>query len=209
MAEKKAKRADRPAEASAPPPDQAQRDRILSELDRNLLVEAAAGTGKTTCMVGRMVALLASGRVATRGLAAVTFTRKAAAEMRARFQVELERRARSAAGPERENLARALGTVEQCFLGTIHSFCARLLRERPVEAGVDPAFEELDEEADGRLREEAWREFAAALHAARDPALEALDALGLAPGELETSFARYVEFPDVAEWPSEAVPLPD
>ena len=76
------------------PPDQDQRDLIVRELDKTMLVEAAAGTGKTTAMIGRMVALLAAGRCRTDSLAAVTFTRKAAAELRARFQIELEKAAR-------------------------------------------------------------------------------------------------------------------
>ena len=124
-------------------PDQDQRDLILKELARNCLVEAAAGTGKTTSMVGRMVALLGAGQCKIRTLAAVTFTRKAAAQLRGRFQVSLEKALREASGPEKERFGRALAKIEQCFIGTIHSFCARLLRERPVEAGVDLAFEEI------------------------------------------------------------------
>ena len=108
-------------------PDQDQRDLILKELDRNVLVEAAAGTGKTASMVARMAALIREGKCVPGTMAAVTFTRKAAAELRTRFKVEL--------GDAFEHL-------EQCFVGTIHSFCARLLRERPVEAGVDVSFVE-------------------------------------------------------------------
>ena len=116
-----------------PPPDQNQRDRIAKELDTTMLVEAAAGTGKTTSMIGRMVALLESGRCrSVEHMAAVTFTRKAAAELRARFQVALEKRAASAEGSARKNLGEAASHIERCFIGTIHSFCARLLRERPV-----------------------------------------------------------------------------
>ena len=110
-----------------------------------MLVEAAAGTGKTTAMIGRMVALLASGKCRTDTLAAVTFTRKSTAELRARFQIDLEKAARAAKGEDRARLDAAVATVERCVIGTIHSFCARLLRERPVEAGVDVGFQELDE----------------------------------------------------------------
>ena len=62
-------------------------------------------------------------------LAAVTFTRKAAAEMKARFQLEMERacRAETDSG-RRERLAAGLREIERCFIGTIHSFCALLLR---------------------------------------------------------------------------------
>src|SRR5438128_708894 len=65
-----------------PPPDQVERDRISHELDTTMLVEAAAGTGKTTSMIGRMLALLREGKCRIDTLAAVTFTRKAAAELR-------------------------------------------------------------------------------------------------------------------------------
>ena len=109
--------------------DESQRELIVGELDRNIIVEAAAGTGKTTCMVDRMVALLESGTCENvRTLAAVTFTRKAAAELRSRFRLRLEEAARDSSGAVEENLGRALAGVEQCFIGTIHSFCARLLR---------------------------------------------------------------------------------
>ena len=71
------------------PPDQDQRDMIRERLDSTILVEAAAGTGKTTSMMGRMVALIANGRCAVDKMAAVTFTRKAAAELRVKFQSAL------------------------------------------------------------------------------------------------------------------------
>ncbi len=179
---------------------------IVNDLDRNMLVEAAAGTGKTASMVERMVALLAGGRCKEiRTLAAVTFTRKAAAELRARFQVRLERAVREAAGEERERLEKALANIEQVFIGTIHSFCARLLRERPVEAGVDLAFEEIDEDVDQRLRSEAWEELSATLLIEDAEDLRAqLDRLGLALEDLENSFLRFADFPDVDEWPAPA-----
>ena len=76
------------------PPDWPQRELVESELETNMLVEAAAGTGKTTKIVDRMVALVGSGKCRLENMAAVTFTRKAASELRTRFQLELERRAR-------------------------------------------------------------------------------------------------------------------
>ena len=189
--------------ASAPP-DQAGRERILKELDRNLLVEAAAGTGKTTSMVGRMVELIAQGKCRQPGaMAAITFSRKAAAELRGRFQVALETAHRQAGGERQQRLAKALAGTEQCYIGTIHSFCARLLRERPVEAGVDVAFREVDDLEDARLREESWEDFCARL-VADDPEelLEGLDRLGLALRDLRSAFLRFADYPDVDEWPA-------
>ena len=191
--------------------DRQERERIPRELDRNLLVEAAAGTGKTTAMVGRMVALLRCGRCpGVRQLAAVTFTRKAAAELRARFQLALERAAAEAEGEEATRLRAALEGLEQGFVGTIHAFCARLLRERPVEAGVDLAFEEIDEDVDLRLRHEAWDELTARELAGETPGLiEQLDQLGLSLTDLRAAFVGFADYPDVEIWPVGESTLPD
>ncbi|MEA2064634.1 MAG: UvrD-helicase domain-containing protein, partial [Gemmatimonadota bacterium] len=188
-----------------PAPDQGQRDLILTELDRNVLVEAAAGTGKTASMVGRMVALLAGGKCEIGCMAAVTFTRKAAAELRGRFQVELERALRSSGGQKKQRLEAALEHIEGSFIGTIHSFCARLLRERPVEAGLDPAFEEIEEDEDSRIRREAWQEYAARLlaHDSRGRLAE-LERSGIEFSELVDNFCKFADCPDVDCWP-----LPD
>jgi ATP-dependent helicase/nuclease subunit A len=183
---------------------------IQRALTDSMLVEAAAGTGKTTSMVQRMVALLATETCASiRTLAAVTFTRKAAAELRSRFHLALEAAAREATGGEKARLQRALGQVEQCFIGTIHSFCARLLRERPVEAGVDLAFQELEEEEEALLRDEAWEEYTARVFAEGAPEADALAAVGLELRDLQSSFSRFVGYPDVEEWPAPEMGLPN
>ena len=183
------------------PPDHSTREGILTRLDTTLLVEASAGTGKTTSMVGRMIALLEQGKCEVSGLAAVTFTRKAAAELRSRFQARLEQSVSEQIGLERERLATALRGIEGCFVGTIHSFCGRLLRERPIEAGVDPTFQVLEPDVDETLREEAWREYVAALFARRDPLLKNLLELGLEPGQLRDAFDRFAGSTDV-QWPA-------
>ena len=149
--------------------DQKERHSVERELDTTMLVEAAAGTGKTTCMVNRMVALLAADKCKIQEMAAVTFTRKSAAELRSRFQVALEDAVRRSDGHTKKCLEDALAHVEQCFTGTIHAFCARMLRERPVEAEVDVAFQESDEIADALLRDKAWDEYIARLHESESP----------------------------------------
>jgi len=208
-----AKQMNRPAAlgkaGSQVAPDQAERDLITRELEKNVLVEAAAGTGKTTSLIARMINLIRAGRCPIDKLAAVTFTRKAAAELRSRFQVGLERATREAVGIERERLAEAAAHVERCFVGTIHSFCARLLRERPVEAGVDPEFIELDEEKDRELRRRAWSEHVARLIANDDPLLAGLEDLGLDITELSSTFEQFADYPDVVEWPADEIALPD
>jgi ATP-dependent helicase/nuclease subunit A len=192
-----------------PLPDQAARDLVEAALDRNLLVEAGAGSGKTESLARRMAAGIAAGRYEVEGMAAVTFTRKAAAELRARFQLDLERRLGSEADAgRRRRLETALARLERLFAGTIHAFCAHLLRERPVEAGVAPGFTELDDLEDDVQRRAAWRRYCERERAAGSPAFAALLEADLAPKDLDDAFATVCRFPEVAFPPGDA-PMPD
>ena len=130
------------------PADQADRDRIANDLDTTLLVEAGAGSGKTTSLVGRLLALIESG-IRVDQIAAITFTNKAADEMKERFRLALEKAYWKSEDHslERERLSEAMGNLDLIFIGTIHSFCGSILRERPIEAGLDPSFEELTKKA--------------------------------------------------------------
>ncbi|MBN2717815.1 MAG: UvrD-helicase domain-containing protein [Deltaproteobacteria bacterium] len=184
------------------PPDQSARDMIKSALDRNILVEAAAGTGKTTSMVGRMVALIRTGACkSVSEIAAITFTRKATAELQNRFQVALEEAARDAEGDEKARLQNALSQIEQCTIGTIHAFCAKLLRERPVEAGVDPDFQEVEEDDANRLANDAWDQFCASLFEGDSDLLRQIQERGIELRQLKDSFGNFVKYADVDEWP--------
>lgn len=185
--------------------DTITRQRIESELDKNFIVEAAAGTGKTTSLVNRMVALVQRGTCRIDQLAAVTFTRKAAAELRERFQAALRNKATDSSITNPEELKRLLAAadqVNQAFVGTIHSFCATLLRERPIEFRVDPAFRELDEKDDRLLREQAWQENIADLIASRDPLLDQLRDLDINRAQLKKCFDQFIEYRDIENWPS-------
>ena len=181
------------------PPDQAARDRVREDLQRNLLVEAGAGSGKTTSLIDRMVALVRSGACPVDRIAAVTFTRKAAAELRQKFQERLEGVAVELPPehPDLPALEKAIRDIDHAFLGTIHSFCARLLRERPLEAGLDPGFREVLETEADRMRREFWVEFLERLATDGDPRLEELERLGIEPDRLEGCFREMVENPDV------------
>jgi ATP-dependent helicase/nuclease subunit A len=138
--------------------DRAARQRIRTSLAESLLVEASAGTGKTTELVARIVSVLASGATTIDHIVAVTFTNKAAGELKLRLRQELDRaRDTVASTAERTNIENALEHLEEASIGTIHSFCAQILRERPVEAVVDPAFEELSKEQASRIFTRAFR----------------------------------------------------
>lgn len=153
---------------AAAPLDWRERRRALEDLDATLLVEAAAGSGKTTLLLGRIVALLRSGRARLPEIAAVTFTEKAATDLKLRLRGELER----------AGLTEPLRELESARIGTIHAFVAGLLRERPVEAGVDPGFTVADPLAARLLQDAAWDAWlpeALAEPAAAEPVREALE----------------------------------
>ncbi len=146
--------------------DAAARDAIHQDLGATLVVEAAAGTGKTTQMIGRIVEVIRTGVAKLDQIVAVTFTEKAAGEMKLRLRTELEkaRSQRVQADPsenaanevERQRFEHALAELEVARIGTIHGFCADLLRERPIEARVDPLFEVAGEDDSDRTFQQAF-----------------------------------------------------
>jgi ATP-dependent exoDNAse (exonuclease V) beta subunit len=139
--------------------DQHDRDLISHALDDTLIVEAAAGTGKTTELVHRIVRVIESGRAEVTEIVSVTFTEKAAGELKLRLREALEesRSVAAAESKERHRLDEAVRRLEEAQISTIHGFCADLLRERPVEARVDPLFAVLTEPQAARLYDAAFQ----------------------------------------------------
>ncbi|MCD6405146.1 MAG: UvrD-helicase domain-containing protein, partial [Planctomycetes bacterium] len=116
--------------------------RVAAEtLDRNMVVRAGAGCGKTATLVWRYINILKQDLAEVGEIAAITFTEKAANELKGRihdrlralFEVE-------SPGPGRERWRRRLQAVESARIGTIHGFCSEILREFPIQAGVAPGF---------------------------------------------------------------------
>ncbi|MBN9419779.1 MAG: UvrD-helicase domain-containing protein [Candidatus Eremiobacteraeota bacterium] len=114
-----------------------------------LWVEASAGSGKTTDLIRTVVGLLAAGEVQLTEIAAITFTEKAAGELKLRLREALE-----AAG-----LQAALRQFELAQFATVHGFCQHLLQENPVEARIDPLFTVLDPAAAGKLFGECFNDW--------------------------------------------------
>ncbi|MBJ7520044.1 MAG: UvrD-helicase domain-containing protein [Solirubrobacteraceae bacterium] len=112
-----------------------------------LLLAANAGSGKTSVLVERFVRMISDDGIAPESILAITFTEKAAGELRSRVRERLLERG------DRE----AARTIERAWISTVHAFCLRLLRAHAVTAGLDPDFHILDESGARDLRTEAWR----------------------------------------------------
>jgi ATP-dependent helicase/nuclease subunit A len=123
-----------------------EQERAVARRDRSLMVRAGAGTGKTTVLVERFVRAVVDDGAPVEGILAITFTEKAAAEMKARVRrrfLELGRREEARA-------------AEGAWISTIHGFCSRILRAHALSAGIDPAFRVLDELEAERVATDAF-----------------------------------------------------
>jgi ATP-dependent helicase/nuclease subunit A len=133
------------------PADQSERDKAIAERARNVLVNAGAGTGKTTLLVTRLLQLVAppdDGQAFTLDrIAAITFTRKAAGELKLRLREALLSKAseRGLTALRQQRLSRALEVLDNASISTVHSFADRLLRLRPVDAQLSPRYELTDD----------------------------------------------------------------
>ena len=168
-------------------PDAAERRRAATDFETNLVVLAGAGTGKTSLLVERVLNAIGLGVATIPEIGAITFTEKAAGEMRERLALGLEglrSLARGESEPDPRDEAgrsfiylaerpefsgeqtaeRALQAMEQLDAGTvttIHGFCAELLRSYPVEAGIDPGFIVDSGQRADLLLDSTWRSFVA------------------------------------------------
>jgi ATP-dependent helicase/nuclease subunit A len=134
--------------------------RAAVEARGRVFVSAGAGTGKTAVLVERFVEAVCDRGLDIDSILVITYTKRAAGELRARIRAELRRRGRA-------DLARSL---DGAWISTIHGFCNRLLKTYPFEAGLDPRFRELDDPQASVLSSEAFDE---ALHAFCAPGDEA------------------------------------
>lgn len=118
-------------------------DQAAEPAEQNVLVSAGAGTGKTSVLVERYLRIIVKGLAAPNEILAITFMEKAANEMKKRV----------VDGLRSLGLDQARREIENAYIGTIHAFCARILREHPLEAGIDPQFRVLKEDEADLLKE--------------------------------------------------------
>jgi ATP-dependent helicase/nuclease subunit A len=166
-----------------------------------ILLSAAAGSGKTSVLVERFVQAVREDGLAPAAVLAITFTERAAGELRSRV------RARLLELGDRE----AARDTETAFIGTFHGFCARLLRAHSLPAGLDPEFEILDAGQSTRLRERAYEDSLVEFLAGGDTdAVDLLAAYGVdivrqmieqVHGELRSRGERRPRLPEPAAGP--------
>ena len=148
-----------------------EQKRAIETRDTNILLSAAAGSGKTTVLVERVLDLICSGAGQIDRMLIVTFTRAASADMRAKLSRELGKRA--AEGDERCRSQQLL--LERASISTLHGFCSDFLRTHFESAGVDPAFRVLDDAETRRITDEALDQAIEEAYTEPDARLSALD----------------------------------
>ncbi|MCL2888356.1 MAG: UvrD-helicase domain-containing protein [Elusimicrobia bacterium] len=154
--------------------DNSVRENAVTATGRNIAVEAGAGTGKTTLLINRLCFLIAARGVAAERIVALTFTEKAAAEIKLRLALTLQKILDEIDAPETQNATvlmllkhaekeeiisrcrAALEKLDRSFISTIHSFCSYILKSYPVEAGLSPSAVVDEGEQRARLFNRAW-----------------------------------------------------
>ncbi|MBX9690737.1 MAG: UvrD-helicase domain-containing protein, partial [Cyanobacteria bacterium] len=155
-----------------------QQQEAVFSVDKNVLVSAGAGSGKTHVLVERYIEILRNDpELSTDNLIAVTFTRKAAGEMRSR----LKRRFKElvSQGENSERWQSCLFEIDSARIGTIHSLCEAILRAFPAESKVDPNFEIIDEVSQAELIDESIEQAFREIVMAASPELELLELLNI------------------------------
>ncbi len=156
--------------------------RAITTLGKSLCITAGAGSGKTTVLVERYLHLIDTGGMGLSEIVAITFTEKAAKQMKEKIREKIrERCVRCQDRTERHRWEQRSREVGAAWIHTIHGFCTRLLKEHPVEAAIDPHFTTLDETESVILNHRTISDFVdARLNQDADPMVRLLSAYGLA-----------------------------
>ncbi len=137
--------------------DRSARINATSDIGNSYAVEAGAGTGKTTILLERVQNILLQEKASLSEIVLITFTEKAAAELKIKLRNRLQALYRDPGNAR--IIGRALEEYEKSTISTIHSFAASMLRERPVEAKINPGFEVADALTSTLFFDEIWQEW--------------------------------------------------
>lgn len=151
--------------------DEISRYSIVHDINKNLFVEAGAGSGKTTMLVSRMVAMVEAG-IPIEKICAITFTKNAALEFYERFEAKLVERSKpdnnvipcragdldTPTDKTRERCLNALENIDLCFMGTIDSFCNMILSEHPSEAMIPSGAKLIDDKQEDEIYKQFYIE---------------------------------------------------
>src|SRR5258708_25154110 len=160
----------KPEQATAAPP-----------LACHLSVTAGPGSGKTFVLVERYLEILRTKKVSVDNIVAITFTNRAANELRQRVRHKIDALLQETSGSERQTWLRHKRALEGAVITTIHGFCSRLLHEFPVEANIDPQFMLLDEHQAAMLLEAVVEEtLADAIHHGNEKIIQLAQGTGRA-----------------------------
>ena len=166
---------------------------IREATGQTLFVEAGAGSGKTTMLVERVQQLTLWDAIPMGEIAAVTFTERAGAELRDRLRARLESAAAFGTDETRRIRAHAaLDDLDTAAIGTLHSFARRILSEHPIEAGIPPLVEVLDEVASSVAFESRWSQLRTELLDSPEmaPTLEMAFAVGISLAHIRSLIAK-------------------
>src|SRR4030042_5770498 len=181
--------------------DQEKRERASGDLSQSSNIEAAAGTGETPILVTRIIKLIREGEAGLEEVVAITFTEKAAAELKVKLRQKLEEELSTVSNHDEQNrLSKAISDLERMQVTTIHSFCGSLLRERPVEASLDPNFEVADGLMARLVQAEVWGDWFEKQMDADDPALRRAVLIGMKPQQIRQMSESMLENRDVLEY---------
>ena len=185
---------------NALPRDQQQRDEAAAWTRGPVLVEAGAGTGKTTLLVERILHLIRADGARLDEIAAITFTRKATAELKDRIRGRLLDAVAGEEDPEaRTRLQDALDNLESGRISTIHGFALNILRAFSVEAGLRPDIGDVDEIEHDARRDAAWRDWLAGALSGEDARLRDFLELGFPVADLEKIRDALLDLPELRE----------
>ena len=185
---------------NAQPRDYEQRRKAATWTDGPVLVEAGAGTGKTTLLVDRILHLIRAEGARLDEIAAITFTRKATAELKDRIRGRFLEAVEGEEDPEaKARLQDALDNLESVRISTIHGFALRILQEFSVEARLRPDLGDVDKIEYEARRDAAWRDWLAGVLDTEDARLRDYLELGFSVADLEKIRGALLDLPELRE----------